>query len=221
MTYKNMITRLPTLQALVLVCTLPIFDVAIAQENQFTSQDFIDQLNKNLAERLPGVTMTAPDDQVIDFAKFAIAYEQPINSLGWAAAATAQPQDFGIVAFDAERNVLDVFGSSTPSIPMGDSLAIPGYQLPAGGTFEVVGAAGYVEAVTQIAAAPPVTESVKNVIDKVVGSADYIASSLCAVKGRPTKVVLSLDAGLNWVFNASTGSAFTWDLVEVCPRFNQ
>lgn len=61
-----------------------------------------------------------------------------------------------------------------------------------------------------------VTPSLKKVLQEIVGAGGYIIDQLCSMRGRPSEIVLHLDAGLNWVVKASTGTKVTWNLQELC-----
>jgi len=178
----------------------------VLAQNEVLNQDtFITELNKALEDQFAGVTVEGISDskeliEAMNVAGFGI-------DSSWAAAAARNAQDFGIVAMDAGKNVIDVFGASTPFEKTAEGWVFPGYNLPPGGSFNTVGSAGYADAIGKLAKVKnqiEVTSSLKKVVNKIVGAGGYIVDTLCSMHGRPSQIELHLDAGLNWVVKAST-----------------
>lgn len=194
--------------------TVLVPSLGTAQEpTTFDAEGFVKSLNESLKSKsLEGVRVTgAPNTLSV------------INEK-WAEELSASPPQFGVVVYDANTKPVDVLGSNAPLVPDGNDINVLGYKLPPGGSFRTVGAAGWTKAVADIAAqekkAVP-SEGIQKAVNTVADATDYIASSLCKLKSRPTKLVLNLTAGFELVFSAETGSEVEWDLELVCPRMAQ
>ena len=191
--------------------TLFVVSVNCHAQDDIDMDKFISDLNKAIKNKNKGVTVKSviPNDAVTNQA--------------WVDAITKTPQDFAIVAVDANGKPVDIFGASTPFEKTNDSITVPGYTLPRGGSYKMVGAAGWAEAAYAIAetksTAPTPSSSIAKAVGTITNATDYIAKELCPKRSRPTKLTLNLNAGFELVFNASTGSEVEWDLEIVCKRY--
>lgn len=193
---------------LVLATLLLSFN-SLAQDNS-EMEKFVFELNEAIKTDIKGVTVKG----------------RPLNpslySQEWLKAISNSPQDYAVVATDAQGKAVELFGSSTPFEKKGGIISVPGYNLPKGGKYVTVGAAGWAKAASDIAAQskaiPTVNSSIRKAITTISSATDYIAKELCSKRSRPTKLVLNLNAGFELVFNASTGSEVEWDLEIVCKR---
>jgi hypothetical protein len=197
-----------------LAVTVLIPSLGSAQEPKaFDADEFVKSVNETLKSKsLAGVHVTgAPNTLSV------------INEK-WAEGLSSSPPQFGVVVYDANTEPVDVLGSNAPLVSDGNDINILGYKLPPGGSFRTVGSAGWTKAVADIAAreekAVP-SEGIQKAVNTVADATDYIASSLCKLKSRPTKLVLNLTAGFELVFSVETGSEVEWDLELVCPRMAQ
>lgn len=197
-----------------LAVTVLVPSLGSAQETKtFDTDAFVKSLNDSLKSKsLEGVHVTGAPNTI-----------SVINEK-WAEELSASPPQFGVVVYDADTNPVDVLGSNAPLVPDGNDINILGYKLPPGGSFRTVGAAGWTKAVADIAAqeekAVP-SEGIQKAVNTVADATDYIATNLCKLKSRPTKLVLNLTAGFELVFSAQTGSEVEWDLEVVCLRMAQ
>lgn len=185
---------------------------ASAQHAEFEPEQFTRELNEYL-ESHPGVTVTGEVGSALSWT---------LLDQGWVEGIARQSQSFGIVAMDSDKRVVDIFGAETPYTLTGGEISVPGYELPEGGEFRIVGSAGLVNAAEAIAMAREVrapSSDIQKAVDTIINATDYIADRLCAQSSRPTKLILHLTAGFNLVFSGETGSQVEWDLEIVCDRF--
>lgn len=179
-------------------------------QDEFKPEQFIKELNKAIKSEHNGVSVKG----------FPLLIEST-NRL-WAETAIQRPQDFGIVVLDTNGEAIEVFGESTPFEQSGEDIVIPGYTIPDGAKYQLVGSSAWNGAVSQIAAKSaakkPSNKSIIKAINVITDATDYIAQQLCAKKSRPTKLTLNLNAGFELVFNVSTGSEVEWDLEVICKR---
>jgi len=193
--------------------------LSFASPAQQLSEEDLQAINQELVEQLNGVSVEAlPSNGALADALNAAGVRMTMGSY-WADAAIKDAQDFGVVALDADQKILDVFGASTPLMEADDGLMVPGYELPPGGRFDIVGSAGYANAVSVLATEKidyNVTPSLEKVIGKIVGAGGYMFDQLCSMRGRPTQIELHLDAGLNWVVKATTGTKVVWNMEDLC-----
>lgn len=191
--------------------TLVVFSLSITSHAQetFEMKKFVTNLNNAIKTDIKGVTVKG------------IVINPNVNQ-EWLKAITKTPQDYAVVAMDAEERPIEIFGASTPFVKYAGTISVPGYQLPQGGRYQIVGAAGWAKAAIDIATqsniAPTVNTSIRKAITTISNATDFIALELCSKRSRPTKLVLNLNAGFELVFNASTGSEVEWDLEIVCKR---
>ncbi|MGO4480409.1 MULTISPECIES: hypothetical protein [Rhizobium] len=195
----------------VLLLAAPV--IGQAQEPAFDGDAFAKEVNAEIkARKFEGVTVTGDPRQAA-----------PMADYKWAKELTASPPQFGIVVLDKDKKPIDVLGGSAPYVVTGSEIAIAGYDLPAGGSFKTVGAAGWTKAVSELATeeASPPSEDIQKAVGVVADATDYIAGQLCKRKSHPTKIVFHLTAGFELVFNAETGSEVEWDLEIVCSRMEK
>lgn len=182
-----------------------------AQEN-INMDKFISDLNRAIKYKNKGVTVKK-------------APNAAISNQAWVEAITKTPQDFAIVAIDAKGNPVEMFGASTPYETTNGAISVPGYALPRGGSYKLVGAAGWAKTASEIAekksTAPIPSSSIKKAVGTIARATDYIAQELCTKRSRPTKLTLNINAGFELVFNTSTGSEVEWDLEVVCRRYKR
>ncbi len=196
----------------VLVSALLLINITIIANAQdgFDAEKFVKKLNTAIKANTEGVTVNR------------VAPAPDVTNQDWIAAVTGKPQDFAVVAMDANDKPIDIFGASAPYKKDNGSISIVGYELPAGGKFKTVGAAGWAEAAAKIAAekqpVPPPSSSIGKAVSTIIAATDYIAQELCPKPSRPTKLVLNLSAGFELVFTAATGTEVEWDLEVVCKR---
>ena len=204
-------SKLSVAVVLVLVSILDLD--ASAQQTEFDPENFILELNEHL-ESHSGVTVSGkvlPDSSMT------------LLDQDWAEHIARNPQSFGILALDEDKHVVDIFGAETPYTLAGEEITVPGYDLPAGGEFRIVGSAGLVNAAAGLAMAQEVqapSNDIEKAVETIANATDYIANRLCGQRYRPTKLVLHLTAGFNLVFSGETGSQVEWDLEIVCERFS-
>jgi len=182
-----------------------------AQEPAFDGDTFAKEVNAAIKlKKLEGIKVVGDPRQVA-----------PTTDYKWAKELTASPPQFGVVVLDKNKKPIDVLAGSAPYVVTGSDIAIAGYDLPAGGSFKTVGAAGWTKAVSELAtaeeAAAP-SDDIQKAVGVVADATDYIAGQLCKRKSHPTKIVFHLTAGFELVFNAETGSEVEWDLEVVCAR---
>ncbi|MEM0976219.1 MAG: hypothetical protein AAGJ34_01660 [Pseudomonadota bacterium] len=140
----------------------------------------------------------------------------------WAIEAAGNTPTFAFIVEDIDGNPVEVFGSDVPFSQSSDGVVIPGMTLEPGETIRTVGSAGYIDAITEIklqslqrAPARDIARALRTITD----ASDYIAAQLCPMRSRPSELVLNLSAGFELVFDVQTGSQVTWNLEEVCERF--
>ncbi|MBY5808955.1 hypothetical protein [Rhizobium leguminosarum] len=182
-----------------------------AQEPAFDGDAFAKEVNAAIKlKKVDGVKVVGDPRQGI-----------PTTGYKWAKELTASPPQFGVVVLDKDKKPVDVLAGSAPYLVTGSEITIAGYDLPAGGSFKTVGAAGWTKAVGELATAEevqPPSDDIQKAVSVVSDATDYIAGQLCKRKSHPTKIVFHLTAGFELVFNAETGSEVEWDLELVCPR---
>jgi hypothetical protein len=191
---------------------LGVFSLSITGHAQeaFEMNKFVVDLNNAIKTEIKGVTVKG------------IVMNPNLASQEWLKAMAKTPQDYAVVAMDAEDRPFEIFGASTPLVRDAGTISVPGYQLPQGGRYQIVGAAGWAKAATAIATQRNIMQainpSIRKAITTISSATDFIAQELCSKRSRPTKLVLNLNAGFELVFNASTGSEVEWDLEIVCKR---
>lgn len=201
--------------AAILTCIL-FAPGANSQEAEFDGNEFVKSLNEQLEEK--GITVIGDaaafeSDGVTGDGLDEIVREVPVMK-EW--------PEYGIVAKARDGTIVDVFGAGVPYTVDADQIKIPGYQAPQGVELQTVGSWEYLAASDDLYAkfesASVPSKSIQKAVDKITAATDYVASTLCPKKSRPTKIVLNLSAGFELVFNAQTGSQVEWDLEVVCTR---
>lgn len=199
------------LRTVCLLALMATVGTAAAQDAGFDPDAFAKELNTAIkAKRGEGVTVSG-DPRASGFVK----------SVDWAREMTSQPPQFGVVVLDKNKKPIDVLGGTAPIVVVGSGIDIPGYQLPAGGSFKTIGAAEWTRTISEIAnqAEPPApSEDIEKAVTVVADATDYIADKLCSRRSHPTKIVFHLTAGFDLVFTGETGSQVEWDLEVVCAR---
>lgn len=197
--------------AFLLISTIP----ATSQEmTPFDADSFVDSLNERIVD--DGIQGVLLRDAPI------LADGVDSLSRGWLEKLVTDPPEFGIVALDADMDPIDMFGAETPYSVVDGKISVPFYQLPAGGSFSIVGASGWRDTANVLATsyepqAP--SNDVQKALESVANATGYIADMLCNDPSRPTKLVLNITAGFSLAFNIETGSQVEWDLEVVCPRY--
>ena len=132
------------------------------------------------------------------------------------------PPKVGVIAKDQQGRLLDIFDLDGQEFEDKKLIHVRGYQLPPGGTFERVGAAGWIKAVGDLRSSYYRSTEVGLTIKDAVTEVDRVSSTirdlLCLNPGRPTEVVMTFDAGFNIVVAAGAGTQLTWDMEIVCKR---
>ncbi|MEW8071667.1 MAG: hypothetical protein AB2826_14720, partial [Candidatus Thiodiazotropha sp.] len=152
--------------------TIALFSLSVncQADDNIEMDKFISDLNKAIKIKNKGITVknVAPDAEI---------YNQ-----AWVKAITKTPQDFAVVAVDAKGKPIDIFGASTPFEKMNGSYSVPGYILPQGGSYKMVGAAGWAKAASAIAetksTAPIPSSSIAKAVGTITNATDYIAQEL-------------------------------------------
>lgn len=205
-----------------LLSTAAIYQAA-AQEPAYDPEAFIKGLNERLAqEQLQGVQVVPGEANVfLDFG----SGDSDLGMTNWAKALTAKTPQNGFVVFDQAKRPVDVLGPDLQyTVKADNSVNIVGYDPPPGGEVKLVGPAEWNSSVQAIAAAndykpSPPSNDIQRALTVVRDATDYVASMMCTLKSRPTKLTLNLTAGFELAFNIETGSEVEWDLEVVCKRY--
>jgi len=194
-------------------CVAGFAKIAAAQD--FDVQSFEEAVNEAISD-MPGVSFRVTDEKNPVMVEIMTRNGLDVD---WASRAVENAPDFGFVVSNTEGLPVEVFGGNAPFQTMDNIVEITGYDLPEGYTVNMVGTAGYIEAVSMIAQrveAP--SDDVENAVQTVKGASAYIVQELCSAVGRPTEITLNLTAGFKLAFTVETGSQFHWDLEVVCLR---
>lgn len=148
---------------------------------------------------------------------------------GWTDYTTdTDPPEWGVAIKNSRGETVDLFGQVPYSINPTGGVTIPGFRPPPDTYLELVPAREYALTALALATAEdvdptfgPIT-AIPSVVEKAT---DYLANSLCAMKGRPSSITLTIMVGASgsiFFAEASTeaGSEVMWDFAsDVCPRY--
>lgn len=154
---------------------------------------------------------------------------QDLSTVRDSKAAIARKQatlpSWGVVVRKNTGELLDVFGQVNYEITQTGHVEVPGYEAPPGSKLEVVPQSEYLSAVQSAGAAlDPIFRPLSAIPDAVIGATDFLANRLCARKGRPSSMTLSLvvsaSGSIFWAtVGTEAGSEISWDLQDVCSRY--
>lgn len=197
--------------SLALASILPL--QALAQSPSEIDQDFVDDLNAYVAQQSSSSSISLPN--------------QTDASVGvglgaeWKMWVGTRPPGVGIAVLNEQGRPVDMLGGQVTYTASGDQITVPGYSLPQGGKFEVVGSAKWPEYVAEIAKENnPIPEDLEVTLERMAAATAYIVQMFCGLDGRPSKITLHVDAGFSLVVSAGTGSAVEWDLDKICIAAN-
>ena len=135
-------------------------------QDVFDKNKFVLDLNSAIKADIKGVT-----------AKRISTY--PSINQEWLHAVTNTPQDYAVIAMDAKGEPIELFGASTPFEIKDNAIFVPGYELPQGGTYKTVGASGWANAASSIAAKnkPEIDSSIREAVTTISSATDYLQTS--------------------------------------------
>lgn len=136
---------------------------------------------------------------------------------------------WGVVVKDRSGQTLDVFGQVPYDVRADGTIQVPGYHPPVGVSLELIPQREWaLTSYTVVASAGDVDPSfapITKIPGAVESATDYLATSLCSMKGRPSQITLSLvvsaTGGILFAeASAEAGSEVMWDFAnDVCPRY--
>ncbi|MEY9719773.1 hypothetical protein ABIA22_002263 [Sinorhizobium fredii] len=162
----------------------------------------VDGINEQLGQTAPSSTVLTPHGPSATIA----------NTPSW-----------GVIVRDPKGGLVDVFGSVDYKVTPTGAIEVPGYSLPEGASLEVVPQKEFIAASAEVKL-DPLFQPLDKIPDAVTKATDYLATNLCAKKGRPSSLTLTVSVNASGSLFFATvgteaGSEVSWDFADTCKRY--